>query len=458
MEKANVVLLHKGSDKSNVNNYHPISLLPLPGKLLESIIHSRLLDYLSYYGILSDKQWGFRPGRSTIDASSNLLESILLSINSKKHTGVLFIDLQKAFDSIDHEILINKLNAYGVRENALLWFRSYLSDRVQRVLVNNTSSDYCSITHGVPQGSCLGPLLFLVYINDIAEYLPTESLNLYADDTAILAVADDIHSLNCKLQSLASDLSKWCLHNKLNINIGKSKTMHFAPSIQRSNSSCNSLSISINNAHIEQVHHYKYLGFIIDDQLNCRKLVSNTVSKLNNILFTFRKIRPSLSLKASIAVLKAKFISYIDYISMFSYLLSKSDFKKLQVLQNHCIRITFCLPKRSNVEELHCKLKLLHLENRRYLFLMKYMFHQANHLISESRPALTGINTRSSLKRNFSIVRPLNNRYMKSHLHQGRLLWNALPLEMQRLPDINWFKRSLKQGLLEVEKALYTTA
>lgn len=171
---------------------------------------------------------GFRPGRSTLDASSNLLESILQGINTKMHTGVLFIDLQKAFDLIDHEILINKLNAYGVCENELLLFRSYLSDREQKVLVNNSSSDYCSITHGVPQGSCLGPLLFLVYINDIAE-LPAESPNLYADDTAILAVADNIHSLNQKLQLLASDLSRWCLHEKLNINIGKSKTMHFAP-------------------------------------------------------------------------------------------------------------------------------------------------------------------------------------------------------------------------------------
>lgn len=404
-KKANVVLLHKGSDRLNINNYRPISLLPLPGKLLETIIQRRLMDYLAYNEILTDRQWGVRPGRSTTDASAGLVESIVVSLNNKMHTGVLFIDLQKVFDSIDHSILLSKLNDYGVHETELRWFCSYLSDREQRVLVNNTNSNFCTITHGVPQGSCLGPLLFLIYINNISLYLPSSSLYLYADDTAILAVSDNATDLNHTLQTYANDLTRWCYHNKLNINISKSKVMHFSPSRISSPLIGHTLSVVIDNTPVEQVRHYKYLGYNLDDQLNCDRIFTSTVSKLNNILYIFRKIQPSLSLKASIAILKAKFISYIDYIILFSYMLSRKAFKKLQTLQNHCIRIAFCLPKRSNVDGLHCRLKLLHLEHKRHLVLMLYMYKQSRLLPDHPQTAST-VNTRSSLKRNFPICRP----------------------------------------------------
>lgn len=173
-----MVLLHKGSDKHDINNYRPISLLPLPGKLLESIIYTRLYLLLELNHILTDKQSGFRSARSTIDAGSNLIDSILHGLNSKNHVGVLYSDLQKAFDSINHDVLLQKLEMYGVREIELRWFRSYLSDRQQSILVNNVTSEYRFLSHGVSQGSCLGPLLFLVYINDIASYLPEYCINL----------------------------------------------------------------------------------------------------------------------------------------------------------------------------------------------------------------------------------------------------------------------------------------
>lgn len=228
--------------------------------------------------------------------------------------------------------------------------------------------------------------------------------------------------------------------------------MYFSPS--RGAPSLNSLTIQIDNAPIEQVRHYKYLGYEIDDCLSLNKTASNTFSKLNGVLYIFRGIRSSLCLKASIAVLKAKFIPYIDYILLFSYLFSKKDFKKLQVLQNNCIRIAFGLSKRTNVDGLHCKLGLLHVEHRRYLLLMSYMYRQAAYL-----PHITQANdmvsTRASHKRNFKVMRPVHTKYEKSHLHQGHLLWNELSLEYQNMPDLSWFKRRLKNHLLEVEKSSY---
>lgn len=133
---ANVVLIHKGGLKDNVNNFQPISLLPVPGKLLEKIIHARIYEYLERNNILTDSQWGFRPNRSTTLASAKLIENIYKYLNAKEHVGIIYIDLQKAFDLINHSILIAKLEGYGLTDPILSWLHNYLSNRQQRVLIN----------------------------------------------------------------------------------------------------------------------------------------------------------------------------------------------------------------------------------------------------------------------------------------------------------------------------------
>lgn len=210
-----------------MNNHRPISLLPLPGKLLETLIHTRIYSHLEDQHLLTESQWGFRPGRSTQDAGTSLINIIMDGLNNKQHVGVVYVDLQKAFDSIDHSCLLQKMSMYGIKGPALDWCHSYLSNGKQRVFVNNTSSNYQKITHGVSQGSCLGPLLFLLYINDLCAYIPAEALSLYADDTAIVVCSDTLSELTNKLQLHVDGLHEWCERSKININIGKSKVMYF---------------------------------------------------------------------------------------------------------------------------------------------------------------------------------------------------------------------------------------
>ena len=166
-KKATVVPLQKTGEKSNVNNLRPVSLLPLPGKLLEKLFHKKVSDYLDENGLMNEGQNGFRKGRSTIGTVAELTDDILLGLNNKNYTLAAFIDLRKAFDTVSHDILAKKMTKFGLHDNIINWLKDYLTKRQQRCKVNGLTSDYLDISCGVPQGSILGPMLFLMYINDI---------------------------------------------------------------------------------------------------------------------------------------------------------------------------------------------------------------------------------------------------------------------------------------------------
>ena len=180
-----VTALFKSGDLTNATNYRPISILPTLSKILEGSIHSQLYEYLNTNDLLSNQQFGFRPHRSTVTAVSNFTDEVLLNMEKGKLCGAAFIDLAKAFDTIDHRILLSKMLKLGISSNALNWFESYLSNRKQRVSVDHELSDELPVSYSVPQGSILGPLLFNIYIDKLPSILNHTQISLYADDTVI---------------------------------------------------------------------------------------------------------------------------------------------------------------------------------------------------------------------------------------------------------------------------------
>ena len=224
---ARVVPIYKNGDRQSCTNYRPISVLPVFSKLLERLVHKRLYDFILKFDLLHNAQFGFRSNRSSFMAIIEAYNDIVSNLDNKNHTLGIFLDLSKAFDTINHNILLDKLHHYGVRGSAFEWFRDYIHARTQFVSYNNHKSTLLEISCGVPQGSILGPLLFILYLNDIAFSTNFFKFIIYADDTNLLASHKNLPYLINHTNYELAKISTWLKANKLSLNIGKTSFMFF---------------------------------------------------------------------------------------------------------------------------------------------------------------------------------------------------------------------------------------
>lgn len=224
---AKVVPVYKSENRSLVSNYRPISVLPAISKILEKLVYNRVIDFINEHNILNDSQYGFRKKYSTYMALIDLTDSISECIDTGDVTVGIFLDLAKAFDTVNHKILLGKLSHYGIRGTALDWFCSYLNNRLQYVCVNKVNSSYKQICCGVPQGSILGPLLFLLYINDLPKVSTYFKFIMFADDTNIFAKGKDIDNLVNNINYELEHISKWFGANLLSLNVKKTNYIIF---------------------------------------------------------------------------------------------------------------------------------------------------------------------------------------------------------------------------------------
>ena len=259
-----VTQIQKTKHSNVMTNYRPISVLPVLSKVLERVVYGQLMGYLSNNSLLSDCQSGFHPNYSTQDVLLHVTDSWRRAIGDGKFTAVAFLDISKAFDSVNHDILLSKLTCYGVLERSLTWFASYLSCRQQRVCLQGSSSDWGVIHVGVPQGSILGLLLFSIYVNDLPSVVKTCDFNLYADDMEMHCSNVNLSCAEHDLQDDLNSVYSWLCINLLSLNVPKSNVMLVGSRQKLQN---RDLKVTIDERPLSRVSSFKYLGLFIDESL-----------------------------------------------------------------------------------------------------------------------------------------------------------------------------------------------
>lgn len=290
LKEAIVVPLHKNGKRTLLTNYRPISLLSTVSKLFEKIIHGRLLMFWMKYGVFSPNQFGFLPERSTEMAVFGQMKEVVQGLEEGDFVAAVYFDIMKAFDAVQHNLLIKKLENYGIRGVFLEWFRTYLIGRTQKVKINGVLSDAKVTASGVPQGSCLGPLLFLVYVNEVLNLDLHGSMFAYADDTAILYRDKSRIRLITNMNSDMRVLRSWFTTHYLLPNINKTKILTFGykKSVDlrqkiKLHVECEETNGFCDCEAIEQVPHWKYLGLYLDSKLSWAEHLSYMNKKIRRL-------------------------------------------------------------------------------------------------------------------------------------------------------------------------------
>jgi hypothetical protein len=261
-KSARVTPAYKGKGEfNNETNYRPLSVIAHIAKAVESCVQKQLVDYLYKHNFLSTDQFAYLKNHSTHFCLHRLLDDILENMNNKEITGMCFLDIRKCFDTINHDILLTKMSKYGILDSELKWFKSYLQQRSQVVVHNGATSDKRFVNIGVPQGTILGPILFLLYVNDLSNVVKNAQINIFADDVVVYASHTDFETLKLSLQNTMNDVFTWYTTHKLSLSVEKCTTMV----IQNTSHISHRLDIRIGSHVLEQVKSMKYLGTIIDE-------------------------------------------------------------------------------------------------------------------------------------------------------------------------------------------------
>ena len=366
---ARVKPLYKKNDPNIIDNYRPISVLPAISKIIEKIMFKQIHEYFNTNKLYYSNQYGFRESHSTEHAQLELIDRIIWELDNGKTPINIYMDLSKAFDTIDHSILLQKMSFYGFSENSLDLVHSYLSNRVQYVDLDGVISSSRPLKTGVPQGSILGPLLFILYVNDMSCASDVFHFISYADDTTIcvnISTNSDINERETVLNNELQKVYHWLQLNKLSLNVGKTKCMAFH--MQQKN--INKPSLKINDCPIEYVDNFNFLGIILDKHLNWKSHVDNLSKKMSKTIGIMTRLKRYLPIKTLKIMYDSLIASHLNY----GILCWGFKCQKVVQLQKIAIRVITCSKYNAHTKPLFKKLELLTVDDMRKRKMLKLFF------------------------------------------------------------------------------------
>jgi hypothetical protein len=446
--------LYKKGNRHDMNNYRPISIISVFAKLLERAMYNRLISFFHKYNIFTEAQNGFRKGKCIETATQALIERIQEAIDKRIYSIGIFIDLSKAYDFLNHKLLLEKLSYYGVRGTTNSWFRSYLTNRKQsieinqsddqNVVVNRYRSLLMEIKQGVPQGSVLGPLLFLLYINDLPLNVHEANLVMFADDISMLITERDIGALQGKINRITTELELWFNRNNLVINTKKKKKTGIMSFHNKQTVHLVKPKVIINKKNLNYITETKFLGIHITESLKWNAHITALASKLSKVVFMIKSLREILSTCMIRNLYFTKFQSLLRFGILLWGGVGGEIYRKIFRLQKRAIRSMAGVNSTTSCRLLFKKMNILTVSS---LYILEVLCFIRKHCQSlQFNTNIHSHNTRRKMDLHLKSYR--TNLYKNSVINMGTKIYNKLPDYMKEIDSYKSFRKQLKSLLL----------